>query len=103
MTDHHAMSAGAASRAVVSTAKASRYLQQLCKHFQHKRPVAFDRHAGEITFSIGICRVNADADTLTLALTAPDDDQIAQLEQIIARHLLRFAFREDMQIDWRRI
>jgi hypothetical protein len=93
---------GAASQADVATPKASRYLQQLCKHFQHKRPVTFDPQAGEITFSIGVCRVNADEDTLTLALTAPDSDQMTQLEQIIARHLLRFAFREDMQIDWRR-
>jgi uncharacterized protein len=89
------------SIAEVETPKAGRYLQQLCKHFQHKLPVTFDEHSGQITFSIGECRLNATEDVLKLRLEAQDGAQMTQLQDVVARHLLRFAFREEMQIDWR--
>ena len=43
----------------VETERASIYLQQLCKHFTHKLPVTFTPEKGQITFSIGICRLEA--------------------------------------------
>ncbi len=33
-------------------------------------------------------------------ITAPDAAHLAQLQDVVARHLLRFAFREEMKIDW---
>lgn len=36
------------SRADVPTAHASRYLQQLCKHWAHRFEVTFDPHQGRI-------------------------------------------------------
>lgn len=89
------------SVAEIATPNAGRYLQQLCKHFQHKLPVASDNQAGEITFSAGICRIDADDALLTLSLTAGDEAQMAQLQDAVARHLLRFAFREELSIEWR--
>src|SRR5689334_5480916 len=91
------------SLAEVATTNAERYLQQLCKHFQHKRPVTYDQRSGQITFSIGECRLAAGEGVLKLMLAAPDDAQMAQLQDVVARHLLRFAFREKMQIDWRTV
>jgi hypothetical protein len=89
------------SIAAVATPNASRYLQQLCKHFQHKLPVTFDPHAGQVTFSMGEWRLEADESLLKLSLAAPDSDQLEQLKDVVERHLLRFAFREEMRIDWR--
>lgn len=89
------------SVAEIATPQAGRYLTQLCKHFQHKRPVTYDEHSGHIDFTIGDCRLRADAGALTLSLEAPDQQQLAQLQDVVARHLLRFAFREEMQIAWR--
>jgi len=89
------------SLAEVATPNAGRYMQQLCKHFQHKRPVTFDQRSGQIAFPMGECRLDASEGVLKLALAAPDDAQMAQLQDVVARHLLRFAFREEMQIDWR--
>jgi hypothetical protein len=89
------------SRAEVATPKAERYLQQLCKHFGHKVPVTFDPRSGEVAFPIGECRLAAADGVLTLSLAAPDDARLAQLQDILARHLLRFAFREALRIDWR--
>jgi uncharacterized protein len=89
------------SVAEVATPKASRYLQQLCKHFAHKLPVTFNERSGQITFSVGECRLDADEDALRLRLAARDDTQLAQLQDVAARHLVRFAFREEIQIHWR--
>jgi hypothetical protein len=88
------------SVATVATPNASRYLQQLCKHFQHKLPVAFDPHSGQIAYAIGNCSLIAGDGALTLFLSAPDPDRLAQLQDVVVRHLLRFAFREDMRIAW---
>lgn len=102
MTAQNPNGIGATSRADVTTPKAAHYLQQLCAHFRHKCPVTFDEQAGAITFSVGICRIRADTEILTLALAAPDDDRLALLQKAVESHLLRFAFREEMQLDWRR-
>jgi hypothetical protein len=77
-----------------------RYLTQLCKHFQHKRPVAQEGATGHIAFAAGDCLLRAGPGALTLSLEAEDAPRLAQLQDVVARHLLRFAFREDMRIDW---
>lgn len=89
------------SHAEIATPRASRYLQQLCKHFAHKRPVEFDAVEGRIEFAIGDCHLRADEEHLHLNLTSPDGSQLTQLKDVIVRHLLRFAFREEMAIAWR--
>ena len=93
--------AGARSTAAVPTAAASRYLQQLCKHFAHKRPVEFDKLSGVIALSAGDCRLKAGDDALTLDLAAADAGSLLRLQETVERHLVRFAFREELRIDWR--
>ena len=89
------------AEALVRTPVPGRYLQQLCKHFQHKRPVAFDERSGRIAFSAGDCRLEAGEGVLKLTVTAPDGAGLAQVQDVVARHLVRFAFREDLQFEWR--
>jgi uncharacterized protein len=89
------------AQAHIATAHASKYLQQLCKHFQHKLPATFDETSGAITFSTGETKLAADAEMLTLALEAPNPEDLEQLKDVVARHLLRFAFREALDIEWR--
>jgi uncharacterized protein len=88
------------AEARIATDRGSIYLQQLCKHFAHRLPVEFTPQQGQITFSVGTCRLQADATTLTLHAEAADDAQLAQLEDVVARHLVRFAFREPPAIVW---
>ncbi|MCB1361048.1 MAG: DUF2218 domain-containing protein [Rhodobacter sp.] len=90
----------AISTAILTTPNASRYLQQLCKHFAHKLPTEFTPEAGFIDFSMGRCTLAAQGETLTLTATAPDAESRARLEDVVARHLVRFAFREDLSITW---
>jgi hypothetical protein len=90
----------AVATAKVPTEKASRYLQQLSKHFAHKLPVTFDEHKGSIGFSIGECALTADGETLTITATSPAEADMEQLKDIIVRHLVRFAFREELKVEW---
>lgn len=89
------------SVADVATPSASRYLQQLCKHFAHKLPATFDETAGAVDFPVGTCRLAAGEGVLRLALAAADETVMAQLQDVVVRHLVRFAFREELRIDWR--
>jgi len=93
--------ASARSRAEVATQLAARYLQQLCKHFGHRRPATFDAAAGSIAFEGGTCRLAATADRLTLTLEAAGPAALAELQEVVASHLLRFAFREALSVEWR--
>lgn len=90
------------AEARVVSANARRYLSQLCKHFQHKLPVtlAADGSEGRIEFSGGACTLAADAEVLMVRLLAEDAAARERLEDVVARHLLRFAFRENLEIPW---
>jgi len=100
------------SIARVATAVPRRYLGQLCKHFEHRLPVtlaeatgaeATDAEAtGRIEFTAGVCMLAAESDALVLRVEAADDASVATVEDVVARHLLRFAFREPPEIVWTR-
>lgn len=89
------------SVAVVTTPKAESYLAQLCKHFAHKIPATHEGGQGRIAFSAGVCRLEAADGQLTMTVEGPDEAALAQLRDVMERHLLRFAFREDLAIVWR--
>ena len=91
------------SRAAVATAHASKYLQQPCKHWSHRLEVRHDRQAGHITFGEGdTLELSAAPDALLLMVKAGDEKRIEELEQVVADHLERFAFRETLAFDWKR-
>jgi hypothetical protein len=84
----------------VPTAHASRYLQQLCKHWSHKFPVEFTPQNGRIEMSAAVLILDADPEGLGLRLTA-EPDNLERMEGVVAAHLQRFAFREELAFDWR--
>jgi len=90
------------SRTDVATGQASKYLQQLCKHWAHKFPVAFDPAHGTIELSLGRTVMDADAAALHIAVTAQDAEALERLEMVVADHIKRFAFREELVFDWKR-
>lgn len=91
-----------ASIATTQTPQAARHLTQLCKHFQHRLPVTLEERQGHIAFGMGTCDLQADDDTLTMRVSAPDEPTLRRLEDVVTRHLARFAFREPPEITWRR-
>lgn len=96
------MPAGAAltSTATVTTPKAAGYAAQLANHFGHRIPARFEEGEGEIAFASGTCRLNAEGDRLTLTVEGATPEAIAQLQEVVASHLRRFAFRENLAVDW---
>lgn len=87
--------------AIVQTEHASRYLQQLCKHFAHKVAVEFTPQTGTVTLPFGTCHLSADAAQLVLKGTSKTPD-LPRLERFLGDHLARFAFRERPMIAWHR-
>lgn len=85
----------------VATEHGSRYLQQLCKHFAHKLPTRFDAARGTLEFPIGRVELGADADGLDLVLAPASPGDAAALAGVVERHLVRFAFRETLDVVWR--
>lgn len=92
------------SRATVPTTHASRYLQQLCKHWSHNLAVEFTADEGTVVFprdargadwpDAATLRLYARADGLECHLAASAEGQLAGLKGVVERHLDRFAFRE---------
>ncbi len=90
------------SQAIIETAHAKRYLGQFCKHFAHKLPVELDESFadGVVSFGSGTCSLHADSATLTMTVAGETEQKIAALEDVAARHLVRFAFREELIFTW---
>lgn len=88
----------------VATPNASRYLQQLCKHWSHKFAVDFTPEAGTVALPPGPLTLAADADALVLTLDVADPAQVERMQGVVAEHVDRFAFREGALVyDWRAV
>jgi hypothetical protein len=96
----------------VPTASASRYLQQLCKHWAHNLAVTFDSEEGRILFpknarglnfpGDGTVTLRAHETRLEVLVDASAPEQLEGLKGAVASHLDRFAFREaPLAFDWR--
>jgi uncharacterized protein len=76
-----------------------RYMRQMCSHFAHKLPAASGGDSGRLEFASGLCLLEATTDRLLLTVDAGNEEDLAELQDVIARHLVRFAWREDLQIE----
>ena len=98
--------------AAVPTSNASRYIQQLCKHWSHNLQVAFTAEEGTITFpkdargadypGDAVVTLTAQHSVLDVRVNASAPEQLENLKGVVASHLDRFAFREaPLTFDWR--
>ena len=89
------------ANATVTTENARRYLTQLCKHFGHKVTTDWHGDEGFADFSMGRCDFSATAGKLHMACRAQTEDDLVKVQDIVGDHLVRFAWREDLTVDWR--
>ena len=85
----------------VKTEHASRYLQQLCKHWSHRFEVEFNETAGRVPFSpetsLGLA---ANSSSLIMTLNVEKLEDLERMQAVVADHLKRFAFREELDVVW---
>lgn len=92
------------SRARLVTDKGARYMTQLAKHWGHKFDVELAQTSARFPLPLGPCRMSADAEGLDIVVEANDPEALAKLEQVVADHILRFAFRENLEsLAWTRL
>lgn len=100
------------AHALVPTDHASKYLQQLCKHWEHHLQVEFTPENGTVIFprdargqdhpGDAVVTLDVAESGLAVRIDASSDEQLEGLKGAVARHLDRFAFREaPLAFDWR--
>lgn len=91
------------SHAHLKTDRAVRYMTQLGKRWSHRFPVLLGETDCEIELPVGRCTLRADPEGLSVTATADDLEALAKLEEVVAVHLARFAFREgEINLAWTR-
>ena len=87
---------------LVATENASRYLQQLSKHWAHKFDVDYSETKSRIDLPLGELIMQANETALGLEVTADNFESLDQLCEVIERHLDRFAHRESALVyEWK--
>ncbi|WP_406306745.1 DUF2218 domain-containing protein [Streptomyces sp. NBC_00885] len=119
------------AEAHVETERPSRYLVQLCKHFNNKgrhlghRPRAHqggdaqalremqavaaqavvessDTH-GSVRLPWGRCTMQATPNVLTLRVEAADEENLRKLQDLVGGHVERLGRREWLKVTWQRL
>ncbi|MGG2395841.1 DUF2218 domain-containing protein [Pseudomonas sp. SH1-B] len=88
------------SSAFVTTDTPARYISRLCKHFAHKIPVSFDEQQGRIEFTAGLATLQAEEQGLRLQVESANNDDLQRLQGVVASHFERFAWQEELTLDW---
>lgn len=102
----------ASASATVPTENASKYLQQLCKHWEHNLQVEFTPENGTVIFprdargadhpGDAVVTFDVAENGLEVRIDASSEEQLEGLKGAVAQHLDRFAFREaPLAFDWR--
>jgi hypothetical protein len=87
--------------AKVPTANASKYIQQLCKHWSHRLEVDFTEQKGVVRFPDAVVALEARPEDLSVTIDAQAKDTVERMKGVVSAHLDRFAFREaPLKFDW---
>lgn len=91
------------SHTKIHTKEGSAYIRKLCRHFVHKIPASYTESDGRAELPGCVCLMHADTDTLVFTITGGSAEEVMKGEDIITRHLLKFAFREQLEVFWNQI
>jgi uncharacterized protein len=92
-----------ASTAPVATDRPARYGKQLVAHLTRRAVGAWDddTDTGWIDFGTGRATLTAVEGTLEMRL-AVESGELDRLEDVLARHLVRFGTRDELTVRWTR-
>lgn len=84
----------------VATDRPARYGKQLTSHMSRKCATTWDdADGGTIEFTGGTATLTCTDDSLDIRLTA-DADKLDLLEDVVGRHLVRFATKDTLIVPW---
>jgi len=88
------------STSSIATKAASSYIGKLCRHFRHKIETEYTPTTGLATFPFGTCAMAATSERLVFDITANDMESVDKIKGVLERHLVKFAYKEELTIDW---
>lgn len=90
------------SRADVSTDHPGRYAKQLVSHLGRKLDFVIEGAVSTARIGTGTGQLVVGDGLLTLHASGRDEASLAAIQDVLARHLLRFATREELTVVWAR-
>lgn len=87
------------SRTSVSLERPERYAKQLLHHLSHKAELQED----QLTFEFGVGRVITTETSVELEAYSDTDKMLEKIQNVLARHLLKFAKMQDQSVWWSRV
>lgn len=84
----------------IKTTEGANYIGKLCRHFRHKIEATYEGNNGKALFPGGTCLMEADSDQLTFKVDAKSPEALEKIQGTLDRHLIKFAFREELDIQW---
>jgi len=89
------------SVAHVATPTPDRYAKQLASHLGHRVPVTEAPDGTRVlTFGSGTGTLRSQDGELVMEADAVDAAGLAQVEDVLARHLVRFGERQELAVTW---
>ncbi|MCP2321692.1 hypothetical protein HDA40_000199 [Hamadaea flava] len=89
------------SIANVATDAAPRYAKQLAAHLGRRSAIEELADGGyRITLTAGAGVLEPRADKLVMRASAPDDESLAVVQDVLGRHLERFGQRRELVVTW---
>ena len=86
----------------IDIGSAEKYLNRLCKHFNHKVDASYENGKGIVDFKFATCEMSAEGSQLNLVCQANSADKLARVKYVLEDHLVRFTQKEqkDLIIEW---
>ncbi len=89
------------SQSQFTTQTPEKYLMQMCKHFAHKVETNYSSTQGFVDFPCGSAEFLVSDNNLIFKVTADTNENLNQSKSIIESHIVRFAYRENLEkLDW---
>ena len=88
------------SHAEVAIERPQRWAKQLVSHLSRNQPAESTPEGDVLTFGAGRGTVRVADDRIILRAEGPDEQTLAQVEDVLGRHLVRFASDHDVAITW---
>ena len=89
------------TEATVDLDQPGKMLLRLCKHFEHKVSVTYSETKAHMEFIIGSCDAEVIGNALHFICRSNEKNENQEIQNVIERHLVRFARKEDINFGWR--